>query len=208
MNLGELKTALKRFGFDDSDPLALWINAAMHDLESETDWPWLEGLDEIAISAGESDITVPSDFFKVIYLRDATNKKPWDYYDMRRFEREIVDPTTTGKPYIFTVMGFETINFYPVADSALTARLLYLKDLGDMTDDAHTPGTGIVPLKLHYAIVLKAASMALAAENEEERAQYALNEYGATIAAVMRSYDLKQLGEPEAVEDTQGYGYS
>lgn len=205
MNLGELKTAVKRFGFDDSDPLASWINAAVHDFEKASDWPFLEALSEIAIAVGATTFAVPADFSKAVYLRDKTNKDPLEYWDIRRFEREIDDPASTGKPSVFTLVGMETAILWPVADTAATLRLLYMKDLGDMVGDADTPGNGLIPTKHHWTIVQRAVAIALQAENEEERAQTAMAEYATSLNADISLYDMRYLGEPDQVQDTQAY---
>jgi hypothetical protein len=202
VDLTAFQTALKRYGFDDTDPLTLWINAAMHDFEKEADWPFLETLTTVNIIAGASTIVVPADFSRVIYFKDATNNSPLEYWDIRKFEREIGNHTSAGTPSVFSLVGMETFVLWPVAEAAVSYRLLYQKKLTDLAAGGDIPG---VPVRHHYTILLKAAAIGLQAENEEDRAQTALGEYGSALAADLRVYGARQLGEPDQVEDIQGY---
>jgi hypothetical protein len=137
-----------------------------------------------------------------VYLRDKTNKDPLEYWDIRKFEREIEDTTTTGKLSVFSLIGMETFVLWPTVDAAATLRLLYQKEVADWVNDGDTAS---IPVRHHWTILQRAAAIALQAENEEERAVTAMNEYNLSLAADVGSYDMRYLGEPDGVEDTQAY---
>jgi hypothetical protein len=198
-----LKEAVKRYGFDDGDPLDSWINAAYHDVESVTEWPFLEAiLSNINTVSGADLITLPGDLGKIISLRDVTNTNKLEYVTRKWFEREVVDPTTRGTPDQYTLVGSDAIQLYPVPDGIYTMSIYYQKELSDLT--AGSPALAI-PDRLHYAVVLGAVRYALTAESEEDRAKESESLYNESIARAMSYYGLRELDEPSAVIDTAGY---
>lgn len=206
MNLTALQTALKRFGFDDTDPLTTWLNAAMHEVVEEWNWPWLNTRSSVVLASGAIDLTLPADFFRVISLRvDAAGKDKLAEWELSRFEREIEDFTATGTPILFTTVGQADIRVFPTPTESTTLRLVYQRKISDMVNGVDTPGAGIIPEDLHYPIVQKAAAIALQAENEEDRAVAALQSYSDTIDKKKRKYSDTALGEPRAVVDVMDY---
>lgn len=203
MDLVSLREAVKRYGFDDSDPLDSWINAAYHDVESVTEWPFLEGfVPSTNTVAGSNVLSLPSDLGKIISIRETTTMVKLDFVSRRAFERDVADPTTPGKPTEYTLIGLETIQLYPVPDAIYSMSLYYAKELVDLTDAA--PALGI-PSRLHYAVALSAVRYGLMAESEEERAHEAESLYNDALGRAMSYYGLRELDEPHTVVDTAGY---
>lgn len=202
ITVAEQKELLKRYGFDDGDPLLDWLNAAMREIESTEDWPWLEVLTTVVGSVGDNFITLPTPALKVISLRDTTNNQKLDRYERTRFEREIWDPTISGKSQIYVETGMTTIQIYPVADTAVTWQIVYQQDLVDLDDTTISPP---IPETFHYPMVLCAAYTALMAENEEERAQAALKQFQDAMDKRMKKYGGRTLDEPEQVVDAMRY---
>lgn len=203
MLVSEGKTALKRFGFDDSDPLLIWLNEGMHQLEDQHDWPFLQVVTTIAASAGATTLVFPSALHKVQSIRDVTGKSKLEYLDVSEFEREIQDPTITGYPIFYTITGTETVQLYPTLDIARNFRVVYQEELIDMTTDGSTmPG----PTRIHYPTVQYAAAIALQAENEEDRATSAKNEADAAVLRLWRKYSTQERDEPQQVTDVMNYG--
>lgn len=210
MNLGEMETLLKRYGFDSKDPLKEWLNAALHEFESERDWPFLEAVPvEQEMGAGENTITLPASTLKVITLKDETNIYKLQYYDWHKFERDIREPTERGKPELYTLKGLNEIQIWRVLESATKFMVqvqLVAPDLAIAGDEPKTAAGRVWPKMCHFPIVQRAASIALQAENEEERAKTAQAEYEKALMTIAMKFTERELDEPTTVEDVQGYG--
>lgn len=205
MLVSDGKTALKRYGFSDSDPLLVWLNAAKSEFETARDWPFLFDLSNPSGAVGEDTITLPADFGRVITLRDVTNKNKLNWIEPVEFERLIEDPTEDGQPVWYTIYGTDTLVIWRVLDTAVTWRLVYQATLPDMVNDnVSMPG----PTRIHYPIVQKAASIALQAENEEDRAISAESQYQSSVGSLWRRFATPVLDEMDQVVDYQGYGDS
>jgi hypothetical protein len=200
------QTLLKRYGFDNSDPLNSWLDEGQEMVEDAHDWPFLQFVATINAVAGASTLVLPSDFFKVQSIRDVTHGGKLAYMDIEGFEREVDDPTVPGKPYLYTVTGTQTIQLYPVLDSDTLFRVVYQRRLtlvSTLASDG-TPLDG--DAHFHYPVVLAAAFTALMAENEEKRAQTALGQFDNAVEQRWQKYSSVQIDEPEQVVDVMGYG--
>lgn len=205
MLVSDLKTALKRFGFDDNDPLLIWLNDAMHEIEEEyPNWSWLKKTETLNIAANDGIFTPVSSIQRVIKLRDVTSgrERDLDYWDERKFERELVDPDYSGNPELFTILGSSELQVYPVPTSASTYRLRYIEALADLVEDTDVPK---LPTKNHFLIVLGAAYRGLQAENEEDRAANAQAQFNTRLEKMVQADMKRQTGQPGAVEDVMGY---
>lgn len=208
LTLEQMKIALKRYGFNDEDPLALWLNAAMHDLESSFDWPWLEVREATkTMVAGESTITLPVPALKVILLRDITNKRKLEYWNRHKFAREIQDPTEKGKPEFYTLVNTDVIQIWRVLEASTDFEIIYQTATPDLVAAGSTPTSGASewPGVASYPIVQRAASIALQAENEEERAKAAQGQYEESLKRLFNKFAERQLDEPETVQDVMDY---
>lgn len=208
MNLGALKTALKRYGFDDNDPLVTWINAGRN--ETVADLPLSVSDDEAAFnsSAGVSDLSslLPADFFKVVELidvTDPTNVNPLDYMDYRKFRREIAGPDLSGSPSTYYVRNLNQIKIWPVPTQTTSWLLIYSQSVTQLVNDADTPTE--LPAQFHYIYVYRAAAIALAAENEEDRSAAAMTEYATAKESLIMAYNQRQAGSFGTVNDSMGY---
>ena len=211
MNVEQMETALKRYGFDSTDPLLVWLNAAMHDIENDMDWPWLEssGPETVNTVAGKLNLTLPFNTLKVLTLRDATNKVKLEYYDYHKFVREVEDPTQTGFPEIYTRSGLQLyVTLYPIPSAVFAMELTVQFETLDMTGPASEPQTGVTvwPVESHFLIVQRAAALALMAENEEERAKTAQEQYEKGLDKLRRKFVRRNLDENKTVEDVMEYG--
>ena len=208
MNRGQIKTAVKRYGFSDSDPLDTWVTMAHHEIfmmESVVE-TLLVGETTIAVPLGGSTLTLPSDFFKVVDLTDETDGvvNPLDYVSYLRFKEAYPDRTTQGVPDVFTTVGLGTVIIQPPSDRARSIRLVYQKVEPEMTTDASTPDP--LPAKFHGAVVYKAVAIGLMAENEEERAQTAEAQFDRIMEPIVNLYSTRQAGVFSSVQDVMGYG--
>lgn len=207
MNVLTAKEYLKRYGFDDDDPLLVWLNAGKNEVEEAYDWPFLQIRTTVSASAGDDELTLPSDAFKVQSVRIANTTQKLTYMDVEGFEREIGDATTTGQPWIYTVVGTKQILLNTILDVATDFRVIYQEELDDIETLADTdplPG----PSRIHFACVMGAAYLALQAENEEERATTAQNQFDGKVRQLWGKFNSQELDEPQAVVDVMGYGRS
>lgn len=206
MNLGQMKTALQRFGFDTNDPLTTWLNAAMHDFEDAAEWSFLLKQTTIVGNVGDSSLILPTDFFKVMSIRNSTDGAKLKWVDTRQFDSDVFDFTVPGPPTTYTTLGQTVLRIYPVLDTSTTFVLTYESELLDMVNDADVPG---IPLRYHYSgIVQGAAAIALQAENEEERSTAARALFDSAVGRAVLRFSGETLDEFKTVRDVQEYGDS
>lgn len=208
MTLEEMKTLVKRYGFDEGDPLTAWLNAAMHDIEDDFDWPWLEMAINREMVSGSNTITLAADTLKIITVKDLTNLRKLNYYNRHKWTREIQDPTETGFPEIYTLRNTNEIQVWRVTQEAINFEVMYQAITPDLVNPADIPTTAgqVWPVNAHYPIVMKAAAIALQAENEEDRAKNALDQYEKALEKLRKKFGERELDEPTTVQDVQGYG--
>lgn len=216
MLVSEAKTALKAYGFDDTDPLNIWLEAGKELVESADNWPWLFKQVTIAatanlvgVSAGSAP-AIPGDYFKPFSLRDVTDKRKLKWVDPQAWDRDIVDPTQSGIPELYTEIqvggtapGIQ-LRWWPVPAVAWSLLLTYQANLGDIitfADGVSMPG----PDSIHYPTVQAAAAIALQVDNEEERATTAQAEFNESIGRLRRKF-FARVDEPRTVQDVMGYG--
>jgi hypothetical protein len=204
-----MQTALERYGFDDSDPLELWINSALHEVEGAFDWPWMyEGPITTVIPAGANNITLPNDFLKVFAIKDLDHLAKIKFWNRHKFTRLIQDETDPGLVELYTLVGTSQIQFWRVPVTDTNIMIIYQATTPDLVNPTDMPVTAgnTWPAMMHYPIVQRAASIALQAENEEDRAKTAQDEFDRALMRCMGKFSEDQLDEPDTVEDAQGYG--
>jgi hypothetical protein len=205
MIVSAAKTALMAYGFDTTDPLNSWLDQGKNEIEEAFDWPFLQTITTINALANASTLVLPSDFFRVISLRDQTNGTKLTYRDIVGFERDIDDPTDTGLPTIYTSTANNVLQLWQIPTTAVTYRCVYqnaLTDINGLADGATLPG----PSRLHYLYVLGAAYIALQVDNEEERSQTAQQAFQSGVNRLIRKYSSQNLDEARTVVDVMGYG--
>lgn len=201
MLVSEGKTSLKRFGFDDTDPLLIWMNAGMRELERAHTWTFLQS--SVVVASSGDAFTLPTDFVKVYSIRDMTTGAKLVRLSTSQFERDIEDPTDTGAPQLYRVIGTSDVQVWPLPDFATTYQVVYRTKFTDMSSDvAQMPG----PVEIHYPIIQGASYLALQAENEEERAKNAQAQFLAAIDGLWNTYGDNDEDEPQQVVDVMGYG--
>jgi len=208
MQLSQLQTALMRYGFDTTDPLTIWLNAAMHDFEASFDWPFLEMTPiSVTVQAGQNMLILPTDCSKVMYIKDMVQYEKLKYYERHKFVRMINDPTDVGLAEVYTLVQNNQCQLWRVLQTTTTFEVMYQALCPDMSAPTDQPGTASTPFPaiVQYAIIQLAAAIALQAENEEDRANTALQQYQATLIRMMGRFSERELDEPTTVEDAQGY---
>lgn len=208
MILSEMETLVKRYGFDSTDPLVAWINAAMHEIENEFDWPWLESNTEIIKVAAGGTLTLPAEALKVIGIRDTTNHSKLEYWDRHKFMRDISEPSERGLPFCYTLLNTTEIQMWPLPEQEFSFEVVYQGKTPDLKNPGDEPTTlgNVWPSNAHYCIVERAAAIALQAEDEEERAKSAMEQFEKSLERLRKKFGERELDEPTAVADVMGYG--
>lgn len=200
MTYGDMKEGLKRYGFDDEDPLDLWMNAGLHKFEQYAEWPFFFVRDyALSALAGEVAVTLPTNYIKPINLRDMTGDASREYlewYDYRRYQREISVVTEVGMPELFTTFNNEIL-LWRVPSTNRNLSLDYKLGLIDYA--SNDDPVAEIPSRHHYTSIYAAAYIALMAENEEERAMTAQQQFEADCFTALDFYNIQQLGTMESV---------
>lgn len=211
MNLSEMQTALKRYGFDDSDPLTTWLNAAMREFEIAYNWRCLLTEVVLPVTSGFIDFTEHSKILSVQYFDSESRlSEPLEFLEYRRFlDIQYSDPANSlnqnSLPQYYSFFRDGNSNpkliIYPQS-TVIGVRVMYLKKLLDISE-ANPCG---LPSEYHYTIVRGAAAIGLEAENEEDRAAVAWGRFHDAIErASAREYPTTIDGNQQVV-DVQGYG--
>lgn len=212
MLVGDAKIALKAFGFDDTDPLLIWLEAAKSDFEGRDDWPFLiktaalipMAIGVISVSGG----TLPADIFKVMSVRDNTQGLKLQELDPLAYDRDLDNPNEPGLPQNYSVFASAVapglnLAIWPASTQAWSLQLRYQATMTDITtlgDGVQMPG----PVQMHYAYVQGAAAIALQADNEEDRAATAQQLFESKISSWRRK-TFSDIDEPSTVQNVMGY---
>lgn len=102
-----------------------------------------------------------SDVDRIIDMREAINDRQLVYIDPRHFDRQLPDPTATGTPYSYTLLGLDASKywrayFYPIPDTKLNVHYRYYQKITDLSGSTDVP---LIPDKFHQAIVFTALAM-------------------------------------------------
>lgn len=207
MLVGELKTALFKYGFNANDPWLQWLNESYHTIEIERKrWSWLEITETIALGVGVVVLNTAQAMKRPVKVRDVTTElstggeaQDLTYVPLTTFEREFGNHKQKGLPEYYTKRG-RTLELWPVPESARSISITYIKELGDLVTEAEEPAS---PKAAHYCTVIGAAAIGLSAENEEERANIAQGQFEAKLQKLVEDDEEDQIGEPEYVEEVE-----
>lgn len=207
MNLSELQEALSRYGFDEEDPLTTWLNAAQYELAMAADWGFLQSVEDVAIAAGQTEVILSSPVAKVEFLSVtlANGKRhTLDFIPYATWLRDVDPQASASNPDEYTLHDNTTLYLSPAADGDYTLRIVYRQKPTALQNPGDIP---VFPEDLHYAIVLGAAAIGLKAENEEERAVVARNDFNEWISRAIGATSNRVQGEMATIVDGMGYGY-
>ena len=181
MNLGQIRArAYANLGTDANDGLLtptllnLFANDALHAVEQESDWPWLETSETISVLAGTDHYTPGATggrWLRTRWIEDDVQKVIEWYSRQQLGDRWRV--TTVGKPVEFSIYA-DTIYLRPVPDAAYTYVHFYQQYELDLVADTDTPA---MPATYHGAIVDYVCFEAFKASRESERANLAFQAF-------------------------------
>lgn len=206
MNRGQMKTLVKRHGFDDLDPLDDWVNAGMHEVEKEKPWDFLEDLVSAATTLGSNTMLAPPNTKTVISVKYTDATYSLDEITVSEFQRCVPLPLTSGRAQRFCVVGgppSPELNFDRLMDQVYTLQFHVRYAEADLAADGDSPT--YIPTTLHMAIVLRATAFGLSAENEEDRAAAKLQEYQDLINKTWSDIG-QNTDSPKYVQDVMNYG--
>lgn len=137
------------------------INAAMHDIDGEYPWPYLE-----ATAAGAAPLTV-GDLRSVEWVWDSTNERFLDRQDRAQlgvFSGDNLDEA--GTPVFWYRTGVATVSVFPLQSVGLSVR--YFRVEPDLVAGTDTP---LAPARFHPAIVDLAVAYLYRRRGDEGPAQ-------------------------------------
>jgi hypothetical protein len=203
VNLGELETAVKRYGFDDTDPLYTWIIASIHEFERYTRWPFLRATAFVSTVASTQALTVVgTGFGRVNSIRFRDESIVLTPTSPEVFEEELDDPELIGKPSRWVIKSDTQVDLYPIPDDVYALRVNYSKKITEPVDN---PTSVIdVPTTFHYNLVQLAAAIGHDADNNEDRASKLRTQaYSGFDSGISSFYGTT--GMFSQVRDSQGY---
>lgn len=174
-DLAALRTkVLDRIGVPSTDPqfptalLNRFVNDAVHFIETDHDWPWLDASATITTAAGTSTYAFPADYRRTrsILAPSGGQLVPMPRYAIDELDDRWPTSGARGRPAGWGVDG-EQIVLRPVPNAALTLTHRYVKAEPDLAVDADTP---LMPSAFHPAIAEVATWMALRRDQQDPRA--------------------------------------
>jgi len=153
------------------------VNAGLHLVETEADWPWLEATEAINTAAGIENYQTAANA-----LRTVTVRGPNSIVLERAPILEIERMNGTGSPRYYAPFGAQLIvRPVPVAIEALVHR--YIRTEPDLAGGADVP---LLPASYHSAVVEAAAMFAFRREGRANDAQAARVTFDDWIAQMRR----------------------
>jgi hypothetical protein len=190
-----MKTALKRYGFDDTDPLNTWLNWGMQRFCSEYDWPFLEIFTQPVTVAGNPDVALSSTVVKrTISVKINGDSDPLQRLSLQQYHRTIPDKTQQGHPDRFTMLTANSMKLFYVPDAVYTLDVFARGIEAKLVDATGSDTFDLIPEPLHQLIVTRAAVFGLMAENEEDRANSNLADYQQGLQGAISDYGDKTDG--------------
>lgn len=197
MDLTALRTAvLTRLGVPSGDALFTTavldasINAALHEIESEEDWPWYEASETITTAAGTQAYAVAATWLRTREVKPsgAAADYPLDRRSIAQLE-EWYPYGDTGRPAAFAVEQGQ-LYLFPTPNGAYTYTHRYVKIEADLVNAGDTP---LMPAQFHNAIAELATYVALKRSRDDARGSAALAAYE-RWASKMRKYRRRHKG--------------
>ncbi len=177
-----------------------FINDALHAVEQESDWPWLETSETLAVLAGVDTYApgaVGGHWLRTRWIEDDV-QKVLEWYS----REEMGDrwrSTTVGKPVEFSVYA-DTIYLRPVPDAAYTYRHFYQQSEVDLVSPTDVP---LMPATYHQAIIDYASYLCFKASREVERANLTFQEFQDRLA-MMKQRAKRSVDQPGKVRIRPG----
>lgn len=153
------------------------INAAVHLVETEDDWAWLETTENIVTVNGTDTYPTAATCLRTLAVRSPQNLV------LRRMDvREIDGWTGSGTPRIYATFGASLV-VRPTPTVVETLLHRFLRTEPELVNAADTP---LLPTSYHPAVVEAAAMMAFRRENKTQAAEGAKATYNDWVEQMRR----------------------
>ncbi len=204
MNLGQLRSEVySRSGIPLNDGLITAssvtsaINEAMHSVNAEESWEWLQAVETINTVAGQDLYTPAANWRQSLDLRHTDDRTLnwWNPFELRTRWALIAG----GEPIEWAI-NVNQILLRPIPDGVYPIVHTYLIMDPDLVADGDSP---LVPASEHSAIIEYATYLVLRRDSENPRAQLAQQAY-TTWLAQERGKRLRVV-RPYRVRVRQGY---
>lgn len=105
--------------------------------------------------------SMASDVDRVDDMRQTITDRKLEPIDIRTFDRLIPDPTFTGTPVYYSLLGVDSSNnwrlaLYPTPNATINMQLRYYQRITELSADSDSP---VIPLKWQSALVFGALAM-------------------------------------------------
>lgn len=172
----------------DTTRIKQWINLAMHDIDDQADWPYLQ-----ATTTGVTPLTI-TDLGSVEAVVNTTTDTPLEPVDRRYLRNTVADLTTTGTASMYYLTGGTVISLYPV-QASLTITVDYWKVGPDLSAGADVP---LMPDRYRYAIVDYAVALGMRDRGDLPGAQDARQQGDLRVVGMMQRL---LLGQRQGTQD-------
>lgn len=193
MNRGQIRTDLQALGFgtDSASAQNAAINRVYRRVLGLRRWDFLEATTTDPIAAGESTVTLPSDFKRIdrLDLVDAAGDPLYmAFKTYNEFQDQARSFTERGTPCWWTERA-GVVSIWPTADAAYTATLDYIKHAPDLTDDSHIP---LLPVEYHDILVYGAAAELAARERDWSMHGVMSNSHTTRLGEMVAEHGVRQ----------------
>lgn len=196
--LTEAVSEMRDHGFTDTVQARLTglLNDANWRISAKEPWNFLEDSDTITMAAGESALTMPTQFSKAtsLVLPDVGRVRP-----MRRetvVQRYYNQMDTTGAPRYYYFIG-DQLHVYPPPDSAYTAILDYIKWPPALVSS--TNEDPLIPTRHRRVITVRALIAAYKMDDDPEQALALKDEYDERYADMREDCLRSHYDEPDYI---------
>lgn len=179
--------------------LTALINEAIHTLEYEGEWWWLEGTETLNATVGNSTLTPSSTNYSRTKSLTYTTGQDLDLKDIAFLD--ILLPSQ-GPPAFYGFWG-NIIHIRPKADTSYSFTHRYLKRELDLASGSDTP---LVPDRFTPAIVEYAAYLGYRRSNDGDNAALCLSAYKDWVKRSVANGDLKVTEEGGGVPKGSNQG--
>lgn len=133
--LANIKTAvIHKLGLESTDgmmdELTMSINAALQQMATEYDWPWLVTSDSFNTVAGTTSYAIPADCTRIKalgYLTDPMDRVQWE--EWIRYQQ-----TQGGEPGIYYIEN-SAVKIAPIPDGVYTIQRVYIQPENVLVSD-------------------------------------------------------------------------
>lgn len=186
MNVAELKTAVKSFGYGTEDDtfIVTWLNLAYKDVASRRRWHWLEANTTVSTTANAEVSVLSTNLYAGIIRSVTAGLTSPTYYDSASEAEGSFrvgsegGSARRGVPLRYTIRN-SAILWDPIPDAVYTYRLEYWAVPTELSADGDTPSH--MPANDHQVLIWGACMYAAMRDHDPGRAQMWESRYEAKI---------------------------